>query len=129
MTRPMRILITGSRNHTDRKLIRDAIYRTYCDAGMPDKVTVVHGACPSGGADKIAHDIALEYGFNVEPHPANWKRYGPSAGPKRNGKMVLLGADICLAFPLGESRGTWDCVSQARARQIPVLIFEAEEAK
>jgi hypothetical protein len=90
---------------------------------MPDDVVVVHGAC-STGADQLAEQAAYFLGFKVERHPADWKRYGRSAGPKRNGKMVLLGADVLLAFPLQGSRGTWDCVSQARSQQIPILIHE-----
>lgn len=122
--RPMRILITGSRHHEDYKLIRDSIHQAWYDAGMPEKVTVVHGA--ARGADTLAAKAAHFMGFDQEAHPADWNRFGASAGPKRNAKMALLGADICLAFPLGDSRGTWDCVSAARARQIPVVIHETE---
>ena len=37
--------------------------------------------------------------------------------------MVNAGADLCLAFPLGESRGTRDCVRRADAAGIPVLNY------
>jgi hypothetical protein len=34
--------------------------------------------------------------------------------------MVDLGADLCLAFPMPRSRGTWDCVRRAKKAGIVV---------
>lgn len=52
-------------------------------------------------------------------------RYGKPnfscAGLVRNQLMVDLGADICLAFPLPGSRGTWDCMGRAEAAGIKVI--------
>ena len=116
----MRILITGSRRWTDQAIIEAALRRT--TAGLkPRAVTVVHGACPYGGADIIAASIADRLGFVVEPHPAPWTVHGKAAGPMRNQEMVDLGADVCLAFPEPDSRGTWDCVARADSAGIPVI--------
>ena len=41
-------------------------------------------------------------------------------GHVRNHHMVSLGADLCLAFPLGESRGTRGCMAAAHKAGIPV---------
>ena len=38
--------------------------------------------------------------------------------------MVDLGADVCLAFPLGESRGTRDCMRRASEAGIPVIDYD-----
>ena len=91
----MRILITGSRDWTDVNIIRDAIGRVLAGSD-PQFVWIVTGACPTG-ADFIAAHLAKEFGFRLEEHPADWSQ-GRSAGPKRNAKMVGLGADVCLAF-------------------------------
>lgn len=115
----LRILITGSRNWTDRGMIRRALCRAGRDAGAhPQETTVVHGGAP--GADTIAGEVAAEFGCRVEVHPADWDRYSKAAGPIRNAGMVTAGADLCLAFPIGESRGTRDCIRQARLAGIPV---------
>lgn len=121
----MRILVTGSRNLTNRQLVVDALQAVGCDTDPTELITVVHGACPYGGADAFASDWA-EIAFNTEEeaHPADFAGLGPKAGPLRNQEMVDLGADICLAFPTGGSRGTWDCVRRARAAGIPVEIHE-----
>lgn len=114
----MRILITGSRHYLAASKIRDAI--KLVSAGVPHaEITIVHGGAP--GADMAADYIAKFNKMNVEAHPADWST-GKSAGPKRNQEMVDLGADICLAFPLEDSRGTWDCIKRANQAGIPVMI-------
>jgi hypothetical protein len=128
----VRVLVTGSRRlGTERddegfltaeswsqiKWLRDMLTIYLSNGG-----TVVHGGCPTGAdciADNLSRDLGL-VGVTVERHPADWSK-GRKAGPERNQGMVDLGADICLAFPLGESRGTRDCMRRARAAGIPVV--------
>lgn len=84
---------------------------------------VVGGAT---GADTVAREWAVE---NEIPHyvrPAKWKKYGNTAGPRRNSAMAaylagLPGAKICVAFPGG--RGTEDMVDKcARLEQHGVAV-------
>lgn len=124
----MRILITGSREWSDWDVIEAAIIKAARDAGAtPRSTVIVHGN--ARGADRIAAGIARTYGCAVEEHPANWDQYGKAAGHRRNVKMVNLGADICLAFPLGASPGTWGCVRLAKAAGIPVTVHEVAPPK
>lgn len=135
----MRILITGSRNWVDRDkvFIPLAIQVT----GV-DHATIVHGGAT--GADGIAAEFAARHPrCTAEEHMAQWDRpcdtgcfhrprhrdgvpYCPLAGLYRNQQMVDLGADVCLAFPLGESRGTRDCMRRAKRAGIPVFNFGDE---
>lgn len=46
----------------------------------------------------------------------------PAQGNYRNQTMVDTGITVCRAFPLADSRGTWDCVRRARAADIRVRI-------
>jgi hypothetical protein len=91
----VRILVTGSRDWDDDVPVRAAL--TEAIGGQPGPHVVVHGACPTGG-DAIADRVAADLGLTVERHPAQWARYGKSAGYRRNAAMVALGADVCLAF-------------------------------
>lgn len=108
----MRILVTGSRDWTDRVLISRAVLReinSTCpmihDKGRPlyrdlSDVVIVHGACPRG-ADALVELWARNHAsgpIKTEPHPADWKRLGKVAGYARNADMVELGADVCLGF-------------------------------
>jgi hypothetical protein len=80
---------------------------------------VVHGG--ARGADTLADQVARGWGWEPELHEVtdkDWDFYGRSAGHRRNAHMVSLGADVCLAFPLGESRGTRGCMKLAAAAGI-----------
>jgi hypothetical protein len=93
--------------------------------GMPaGDVTIVHGACPTG-ADFIAHEWAITACLAPEEHPAQWKKHGRSAGPRRNAEMVALGADICLAFIRSNSPGATSCATFAEQAGIPTIRIEA----
>lgn len=111
----MRILITGSRNFDNFKLMK-YILNFFKEE---KEVTLIHGNCR--GADKIAGYIGKSLGFNIEAHPADWNRYGKKAGPIRNTEMVDSGADLVLAFPIGNSYGTKDCIRKAEQRGIPIV--------
>ena len=98
---PYRVLITSSRNWTDRRPISDQLNQVLADLGPIRPLTVVHGAAPGG--DTIAHQWAnsmrrLGYRVEPDPHPANWQLHGKRAGHIRNAEMVAAGADLCLAF-------------------------------
>lgn len=120
----MRILITGSRDWTDEHAILGALARLGAER---ERATIVHGDCPTG-ADAIVKRLAEEAGIPHEPHPADWKKHGKAAGPIRNQEMVDLGADVCLAFPLGDSRGTRDCSLRAERAGIKVIVHTGRAA-
>ena len=120
-----RILVTGSRDWTDKRTIAHALYATWHMLGRPRDAVLVQGECHLGGADKIAADIWRAWGYPIEGHPAERGPDGRVLGPKRNAHMVSLGADVCLAFPLPSSRGTRNCMRLAREAGIPVRVYEA----
>ncbi|MFC4245121.1 DUF2493 domain-containing protein [Gryllotalpicola reticulitermitis] len=96
---PVRILVTGSRELTDRELVRAALNAAVRDlraAGHLGPVVVVHG--DARGADRIARDLARSARVADEAHPADWDGLGKSAGHTRNQAMADCGASVCLAF-------------------------------
>lgn len=120
-----RVIVTGSRDYTDRRKVADALDDELFHAkflGVP--MVVVQGECPHGGADLLAAEWAAVRPYVVpDPFPANWKVLGKRAGPYRNQRMVDSGGDVVLAFPLPSSTGTWDCVRRAEEAGIPVKEF------
>lgn len=117
----MRVIVTGSRNWTSRRIIRDAF-----DMLDGKTITIVHGACPKG-ADALADEIAQDlHGFKIERHPAKWKTpkgVNRRAGFDRNTKMAKKGADLCLAFWDGYSAGTKHMIGEAKKQEIPVKVY------
>lgn len=120
-----RLLITGTRNgwfHDDLAYgLRWAYYEL---AEPPEDVTLVHGAAP--GVDLQAAAIWAGWGMSTEAHPAPWDQYPRTAGPMRNSTMVDLGADLCIAFPVLASKGTYDCMRKAQALGIRVVNWPQE---
>lgn len=113
----MRVLVCGSRGWHDR----DRIARRICELPPSDETMVVHGA--ARGADRIAEQEAQKAGLFVEPHPADWERYGKRAGIVRNLEMLDSGIDLVIAFHDGRSTGTQHTIDEARRRGIPVEII------
>jgi hypothetical protein len=116
----MRILCCGDRYWTSRITIE------YVLSEYPVGTVVYHGACR--GADQLAGDVARHFGFHVAEFPADWKRYGRSAGVIRNQRMLdLAQPDLVIAFHehLDESRGTKHMIDIATRARVPVRIVAA----
>jgi YspA, cpYpsA-related SLOG family len=109
-----RILVTGSRTWTRD----DVIYRALAAERHPAGAnTLIHGKAP--GTDPIADHWARQFGWLVEPYPAE-----DFPSPRdRNQHMVDTGADVCLAFATSWASGTGMCARMARRAGIPVTDF------
>jgi len=82
------------------------------------------------GADAIAADAAVERGISTMIFPADWQRYGRSAGAIRNQRMLDEGrpTDV-LAFSTkypALTAGTRDMVARARRAGLPVIVVGPE---
>jgi hypothetical protein len=60
------------------------------------------------GADALAKDWAMTHPDIVRFEcKADWKRYGPAAGPIRNQRMLDWSPDLVVAFAGGKGLLTW----------------------
>jgi hypothetical protein len=127
---PYRILVTGGRSVSRRDV--DLVWAKLelvaaepLAEGRP--VIVVEGRCPYGGVDLVAQRWAEQTaGVTDEGHPAERDPSGKLLGPARNQRMVDAEADICVAFPMPGSRGTWDCLRRAADAGIPGRVYPIE---
>lgn len=111
------VVVTGSRTWTDKSRIHDAF------AKIKDKhsdVRLVNGT--ARGADRLCATLAVGYGFRVVDVPADWERYGRSAGYRRNVRMLEMEPDLVLAFWDGTSKGTKHTIDEARRRGLKVCV-------
>lgn len=112
----MKILVCGSRNWTDEDAIRNAITKE-----LPVS-EIIHGG--ARGADTIVGQVAAEMGVPVKVFKADWDRHGKAAGPIRNKQMLDESKpDAVLAFPLGESKGTWHMIRIAKNAGVRVTVY------
>ena len=96
----MKVVIFGSRTITDFALVELAV----SESGIFSDITeIVSGLAK--GVDNMAVEYARAHGFNCREFPADWKRFGCSAGYRRNEEMAAY-ADFGVAVWDGSSRGT-----------------------
>lgn len=115
----MRVLVCGDRDWTDKSLIKRKLMAL---VELNGPLFVIDGACR--GADSIGNEVAKEIKLKFKRFPADWTKYGPAAGPIRNGQMLKEGKpDLVLAFhdDLESSKGTKDMVRQAELAGVKVI--------
>lgn len=115
----IRILITGSRTWTDIDYIRQVF--TSINDTLAEEITLVSGHCPKG-ADMLGEKIALELGWNVELHPADWNQHGRKAGFVRNQMMVDSQPYQLVAFVHNKSKGAAMTVQIAKKASLPIIV-------
>jgi hypothetical protein len=84
------------------------------------KPDIVISGC-ARGADEAGEAWARARGVEVMRMPADWRKYGRSAGPRRNAEMSL----VCTASILwwdGESAGTANMIARLVAAGKPHII-------
>lgn len=121
-----RVIICGSREFDDYEFLRDK-----CDkilsrkAADPTEEIVIVSGCAKG-ADALGERYASERGYQVLRYPAQWDKYGKSAGPRRNREMAEV-SNACIAFlsSTSENRGTKNMISTAL--KMNLLVREVKE--
>ncbi len=127
----MKTIIAGSRNFTDLEIVSTAFAnafdrfnkmrnayneatQTLVAAGMYDTApefierayfcTEIVSGC-ARGVDRLGEQLAEKCGIAVKRFPADWDRFGKSAGIKRNLQMAEY-ADCLIAIWVDNSPGT-----------------------
>lgn len=112
----MRLLVCGGRNFTDVELLERTLSKI--KESYVIECLIEGGAW---GADYLASQWAFKHGVWNERFPAEWGKYGKSAGPIRNKQMLDEGKpNLVLAFPGG--KGTANMIMQAEAAGVEVII-------
>ncbi|HEY9059623.1 MAG TPA: DUF2493 domain-containing protein [Pseudobacteroides sp.] len=113
----MKVLVSGSRFYSDYRKILAVISSLDIDL-------LITGGCR--GADFLAVRAARQCGIRYIEYPADWQRFGKSAGPRRNQAMLdMEKPDLLLVFheDLSKSRGTRDMLHRVVRAGIPYRIY------
>ena len=114
-----RVIVAGGRNFRDEVLLRNKL-DFYLD--KVSKTHEIHIVCGKArGADTLGEQYALERNYAVDAYPADWDRFGKSAGYKRN-VIMADNADALVAFWDGESHGTKHMIDTAKAKGLKVRV-------
>ena len=114
-----RIIVAGCRYYEDYDEAK--AYIEMCIKNIRKKYTLIFLSGGCRGADMLGERYAKENGFSIERYPADWQKYGKSAGPKRKLQMAKA-CDYVICFWDGKSHGTASIISYAKVLKMPLKI-------
>lgn len=122
------MLVAGSRtynNYQEMCQCLDLLLKN--QVAQNRKIVIVSGG--ARGADELAERYADERGYEKHIMPANWEKYGKSAGYRRNEEMHLYisvpsGKRGCVCFWDMQSKGTRHNFKLAFAHNNPIRVFD-----
>ena len=120
----MRLSIVGGRDFNDYALLANTIFNSLCPL---DFITeIISGGAK--GADTLGANFAENNDIPLKVFPAEWDKYGKSAGFIRN-QQIVNACDIVLVFWDGISKGTADTISKAKIAKVPTFIVYYDKPK
>lgn len=115
-----KLIIAGTRTFSDPHLMQQALSNYLTKYQLYGRqITVISGTAK--GADAMGERFAEANNWQVIRMPAQWNRYGRSAGYKRNEEMAKI-ADGCICFWDGISPGTHHMIGLAYQYQLMVEV-------
>ena len=118
------VLICGGRTRINYDMFEHFVTEVLVENEI-ENPEIVSGCCE--GIDLLGEEYAQKHNLDVAQFPAEWKRYGRSAGIIRNNQMLeyinSFENPIVIAFWNGTSKGTGYTINKANKLGIPVYIF------
>lgn len=114
-----KVVIAGSRGFSNYKLLKETCDKYLREKKKTHNVVVISGH--ARGADSLGEKYASDEDLDLEIYPADWKKYGKSAGFMRNKQMADI-ADAVIAFWNGESHGTKHMIDIAEEKGLNVKV-------
>jgi len=120
----MRILVCGGRTFADAAFVDEVLSIAL---GEPPHRDMGAGSHPNDprfrGAALLAVDWPKSHGAPGFASPSFWRRYGRSAGPRRNQRQLeKFKPDIVVALPGGD--GTADMVERATRAGVATVVYQ-----
>lgn len=115
-------IVAGSRGFTNYALMKRKLDNIF--SNIEGEIEIVSGT--ADGADKQGERYAQENGLLLKRMPADWSKYGNSAGYIRNEEMAKYVAPdegACVVFWDGISRGTGHMIDLANKYKLKLRII------
>lgn len=121
-----KLIIAGGRDFNDYELLVKEVENFM----VLNKVTHFEDLEIVSGMARGADSLGVKYSESHQPikltkFPANWDKYGKSAGYIRNKEMANY-ADALIAFWDGKSRGTQHMINLASQKGLKIKIVRYE---
>ena len=118
-----KVIIAGSRGFSNYKLLKEKCNEYLREKRKEYNIIIISGG--ARGADTLGEKYAQDEGFSLEVFPANWNKFGKSAGFKRNEQMAEV-ADALIAFWDGKSHGTKHMIEIMENKKLLVRVVNYE---
>ena len=105
------LAVVGYRNYTDYENFCKIIDSTLLEWNSPKITCIISGG--ASGVDCLAEKFAKERHISLTIFPADWKKYGKRAGPRRNTEIIEACTHL-IAMPSKKSIGTLDSIRKAK---------------
>lgn len=116
-----KVIVAGTRTFKDYDYLKETLDKILSKR-LPN-VEIVSGA--ARGADELGEIYATKHDLSIRCFPADWDKYGKSAGPRRNKQMAEY-ADACVVFWDGKSKGTKSMIQFATELGLPTRVVHYE---
>jgi hypothetical protein len=113
----MKIIVAGGRDFNDYNLLKEKLNQIL---GDNSDIEIVSGM--ARGADTLGIKYANELGYQIKEFPAQWDKYGKSAGYRRNDEMAKY-SDTCVCFWDGKSKGTKHMIDLSNKYELKTFII------
>lgn len=114
-----KVIVAGSREFNDYEFLKEKLNHLLRYVG--DEIEIVSGTAK--GADKLGERFAKEHGYKITEFPANWNKFGLSAGYHRNEEMGKY-ADACVVFWINKSKGSKHMIDIAKKYLLKLRVYE-----
>lgn len=113
------VIIAGGRDFNDFELLVTKVNNILSAIPEGTLISIISGT--ANGADKLGEKYAHHSNMNIISMPAQWDKYGKSAGYKRNEEMAKI-ADACVCFWDGKSKGTKHMIDLAKKYNLKTRV-------
>ena len=116
MKNKVKIAIVGSRTFNDYEFLKSAVLEVL---RIEDISLIISGV--ADGVDTLAQKFAKEFGIPLLVFYPKWKKFGNSAGMKRN-QYIIQYSDLVFAIRINMSKGTSNSIQHAIEKNIPIIV-------
>ena len=113
----MKVIIAGGRDFKDYDRLSKVCKKILLEQ---TDIEIVSGT--ANGADKLGERFAAKNNYSVKKFPADWDKFGKSAGHIRNAEMAKY-ADALISFWDRKSKGTESMINLAKRNKLKVRVI------
>jgi hypothetical protein len=114
----IKVIIAGGRDFND---IQFLLQEFKLFVGQEIIEAIISGM--ARGADTVGIEIAKLYAIPLIQMPADWSKYGKSAGYRRNEEMAQIATHALIAWD-GQSKGTGHMLDLAQKYKLVTKVFK-----